>query len=180
MNKKVLPRPRPTFVLRSSEEPQAIRTRVAAFLHNDEHIRGLVHGNRLEFAFVAREQHLWSPQLIVDLSAAPDGGGTFLRARFGPHPDVWMTYTAVYFILGFLAVLAASFGAAQAMMKASPTALWALPILAVLTALTYGVPFIGQGLGFEQMYLLRAKLAELSDGVEAADEPPASAEASTP
>ncbi len=35
--------------------------------------------------------------------------------------------------------------------------------LAVLAALVYGASFVGQGLGSEQMYLLRSTLTELCE-----------------
>lgn len=165
---EALPRPRPTFVLASALPPEEVRRAVATFLKANERIKGMALLERIEMSFVRKEQHLWSPQLIVDVEKG-DQGST-LRARFGPHPHVWTMYMAIYFVLGILALLAISYGYSQDRVGESPTALYALPVLALLAALTYGVPFIGQGLGFDQMYQLRNKLCELAAAHEL-DEP---------
>ncbi len=161
---EALPRPRPTFELASSFTPEEVRRRVSSFLKTNERIKGLALPDRVELAFARKEQHLWSPQLIVDL--AKDGQGCRLSARFGPHPHVWTMYTAVYFILGIFGLLSGAYGYSQTTLGQPPTALWAIPGLVALAALTYGVPFIGQGLGFDQMYQLRNKLTELTEAHE--------------
>ena len=159
-----LPKPRPTFALRSPLAPDPLKERVKSFILGNERIKGIVLPGRLELHFSGNEQHLWSPQLIIDLKA--DGPGTRLDARFGPHPHVWTMYTGIYLILGILATLSCAFGYSQHLAEQSPTALWLLPVLLILTGLTYGAPFVGQGLSFEQMFALRTKLMELAEATE--------------
>lgn len=159
-----LPKPRPTFVLASALPPEEVRRRVKSFLKENEHIKGVAFQERLELAFTGPEQHLWSPQLIVDY--AHEGEGSRLTARFGPHPHVWTMYTGIYFVLGILGFLSTAYAYSQSTLHEAPTALWALPGLLVLAGLTYGAPFVGQGLGFEQMYALRSKLVELTESEE--------------
>jgi hypothetical protein len=166
---EVLPKPRPTFELTSSLPPEEIARRVGHFLRSNERIKGIALVNRLELAFARKEQHLWSPQVIVDVESGPEGSSR-LHSRFGPHPHVWTMYTAVYFVLGIFGLLAMAYGYSQHTLGESPSALYVLPLLTVLAALTYGVPFIGQGLGFGQMYQLRSTLEDLVEAHPNADE----------
>ena len=55
-----------------------------------------------------------------------------------------------------LTCLALAFGVAQLIMHTTPPG-------AVLAGLVYGASYVGQGLGSEQMYLMRATLAELAE-----------------
>lgn len=165
---ETLPKPRPTFELTTSLSPEEIARRVGQFLRTNDRIKGIALVNRLELAFARKEQHLWSPQVIVDVEPGPEGTSR-LHSRFGPHPHVWTMYTAVYFVLGIFALLAMAYGYSQHTLGESPSALYALPVVLVLAALTYGVPFIGQGLGFGQMYQLRSTLEDLVEAHPSAD-----------
>lgn len=159
-----LPRPRPRFELESELAPEEIVRRLRAYLAKNDHLRGVALPNRLELCCCRERQHLWSPQLVVDL--APREGGAKLEARFGPHPHVWGMFTAIYFALLIVSLLAGAFGYAQWSIGQPPVALWALPAALVLAGLTFGASFIGQGLGFEQMYELRATLTDIVEGSE--------------
>ena len=70
--------------------------------------------------------------------------------------------------------IATIFGLVQLSIGQSPWALLVAPGTAVLGALVYGASFVGQGLGSEQMYFLRATLTESVAGEDATD-PPSSA-----
>lgn len=157
-----VPRPRPRFELESDHPPEEILRRMKAFLAGNDRIKGAALVDRLEIAYVRGEQHFWSPQLIVNVSRA--GGGSHLAARFGPHPHVWGMCMAIYLVLAFLSLIAAAYGVSQWMVHEKPTALLAIPCALVAAGLLFGASFIGQGLGFEQMYELRATLTRISEG----------------
>lgn len=97
--------------------------------------------------------HLWSPQLRLELSEVD--GSTDIHARFSPHPHVWTLYMAIHAFGAFGTLGAGVLGLSQHFAGQSPWALWALPIAPVLAALVWALAFVGQGLGAEQMYLLR-------------------------
>lgn len=160
------PRPRPRFERTVPLPRDEVLARVRAALGRAPSIRGLVlPTGRIELTVAEAEQHVWSPQLTVDVVDGPEESGSTLRARFGPHPNVWTLYVALYAVSVFFAIACAVYGASQAILDRTPWALWLTPIAVVLAALVYGASFVGQGLGSEQMYRVRAFLdAAVDDG----------------
>lgn len=152
-----LPRPRPRFELRSSSPRPALLQRVRLGLRADKTLRGMVlpYG-RLEITVAPAEQKPWSPQLVADVEE--DAEGCVVKARFGPHPHVWTLYVILYGVASMVALACLVFGAAQLTMGVTPWGLWLTPIAAVLAGLVFGAAYVGQGLGAEQMYRLRAFL----------------------
>lgn len=139
-----------------------------AFLKGATGLRGLAMKDRIELSMAGDDLRFWSPQLVVELAA--DGeGGALLHARFGPDPYIWAMYLLAYGALVVLTLIALCFGIAQWTMGNAPTALLAAPGAAALAGLVYGVSFVGQGLGSDQMYVLRSTLTKLA---EAEDELP--------
>lgn len=136
-----------------------------AFLKTSQRIRGLALKDRIELAITGEELRFWSPQLSADV-AADEEGGALLTARFGPDPYVWAMYLLAYGALVVTTLIAACWGASQWILGQPPTALLVAPGAAALAGLVYGVSFVGQGLGSEQMYMLRATLTELTEGDE--------------
>jgi len=127
-----------------------------------DRLRGIGFDHRIELSIAGREHHFWSPQLVAAMRA--DGeGGAILEARFGPDPYVWALYLfatgAALLVTGW----ALLFGLVQLSLGQSPTGLYATPILAIIGGLVYGATFVGQGLGGEQMYVLRTTLVDLCD-----------------
>jgi hypothetical protein len=98
---------------------------------------------------------------VAELKA--EGEGTRLCCKFGPDPYLWATYVLGSMGLAVLTCLALAFGVSQLIMHTTPTGLYAAPAGAVLAGLVYGASYVGQGLGSEQMYLMRATLAELAE-----------------
>jgi len=139
---------------------------VRAFLKTSQRIRGLALKDRIELAIAGDDLRFWSPQLAADVTA-DDAGGARLEARFSPDPYVWAMYLLAYGTLVIVTLIAACWGASQWILGQSPTALLAAPGAAVLAGLVYGVSFVGQGLGSDQMYMLRATLTEITEGEEA-------------
>ena len=62
----------------------------------------------------------------------------------------------VYGTLIFVALVGIAYGWSQVMLDRTPWALSLVPGAAVIGGFVYGAAFIGQGLGAEQMYELRA------------------------
>lgn len=158
------PSPRPRFDLRSKLGPQEIAARLKAHLRTSKSMRGVALPDRIELSWAGEELRFWSPQLVADVR--PEGDGAHLSARFGPDPYVWGMYVLTYLALGFLTLMAAAYGVAQLTLGQTPTALYAAPGGAVLAGLVYGASFVGQGLGSDQMYQLRATLVEMAEAYE--------------
>ena len=167
------PRPRPRFELRVDATPEVILARVAQALKQSttKTIRGLVLAEgRIELRVSDKERRLWSPQLTVDVR--PEGDGAHLRARFGPDPHVWTMYVTLYAASVVFATACGVWGMAQMILHRTPWALYLAPLAAVFAGLVYGASFVGQGLGSEQMYRVRAFLEEaLADDAKDAATP---------
>jgi hypothetical protein len=161
------PRPsrRPRFEVHSKHAPEEVARRVREHLKNATGLRGLALKDRIELGIAGDDLRFWSPQLVAEVVA--DGeGGAHLRARFGPDPYIWAMYLLAYAALVLVTLLALCFGVAQWSMGNAPTALFAAPGAAVLAGLVYGVSFVGQGLGSDQMYVLRSTLTKLAEADE--------------
>lgn len=165
MAARARPRPRPRFALTSPLSAREIRERVNARIRSDPGLRGIALDEHIELAIDGPEHNFWSPQLVAQLQ--PDeAGGTLLQARFGPDPYVWALYLLLNGILVITTFWAIIFGLVQWWLKQEPSTLWIAPGAAVLGGLVYGASFVGQGLGSDQMYHLRATLTDLCDASE--------------
>jgi len=120
--------------------------------------RGMLYGERDGRGAILRrherDQHFWSPALHLHLDE--DDGAPSLHGRFSPSSPVWTAFLAIYLTLTIVAVACACYGGAQMILDEPPWAFVGVPIAVALFAFTYGAAFIGQGLGSEDMYALRA------------------------
>jgi hypothetical protein len=132
----------------------SIRTALEA----DPEFHGLVldDGGKVELMLSDERVHFWSPQLSALVSASP--AGTLVKARFGPHPHVWGLFLAGYAMGIILTFGLLIFGIVQLVLDLTPWGLYATPAALLITALTYGAAYVGQGLGAGQMHDLRAFL----------------------
>lgn len=117
--------------------------------------------------FPEERRHFWSPQLSLTVeSIDEDEHRTRVRGVFSPHPQVWTAFVFVYltlFVLGFFGLM---YGFAQLGLGHRPDALLVPAVTSVLGAGVYAASFVGQGLGAEEMYHLRASLDDCMSGAE--------------
>lgn len=145
----------PSFDLESAVAPERIIAQVHRRLTERAcPVGGLTASERIELHVAPDRQHLWSPQLVIDLRC--ERGRTTLHGEFGPHPYVWFLYVAVVALTMFGCLVGGSFGMAQLTMGQSPTALWSLPLMLVILVFLYLVAVTGRRLSSEQMDELRA------------------------
>ena len=96
---------RPTFELLSHLPADDVMRHFGDWLRSGScPVCGLSTEERIELYLPNERQHLWSPQLIVELR--PDANGTRLNGRFGPHPYVWalVVVVGVLLLVDFLVV----------------------------------------------------------------------------
>lgn len=147
-------RVRPRFQLECAAPPDQVIRYIGQLLrHPGCPVSGLACPGRIELHVHGNEQHLWSPQLIVDLQESPRG--TELSARFGPHPSVWTMYVAGYAACGFGMLMGASFAYAEWVMGSPPWLLLSIPASLLAALGLYLLAFFGQEAGAEQMKRLR-------------------------
>jgi hypothetical protein len=159
------PRPRPRFEIARSEAPEGLLARLRSALKADRSVRGLVvPPTRVELCLPNEERRIYSPQLTVDVRRSDEG--SLVKARFGPDPHVWTMYVALYAVAVFGAFVCLAFGASQWVAGQQPWALYLTPLSLVLAGLVHGAAYVGQGLGSEQMYRVRAFLETAIEGEE--------------
>jgi len=164
------PTPRPRFTLRTSLPPTEVRDRVNALVKRSRAVRGIAFEHRVELAVAGGENHFWSPQIVAQMEPGEDGGAV-LVCRFGPDPYVWALYVLLYATMLGLFAFALLFGLVQLSLAMTPIGLYVAPLALVLAALVYGASFVGQGLGVEQMYVLRAELTRVAEADDRPDDP---------
>lgn len=160
MSETKRPSPRPTFKLESPHSLEELQRRVRAFLKTTTKLRGTAYDQLIELSIDGNDHHFWSPQILAKVTEHEDHTTT-LDVRFGPDPHVWALYVFTYATLTFVAIFALVWGFVQRTLGQSPTAMLIAPAALIAAALVYGAGFVGQGLGSDQMYLLRATLERL-------------------
>jgi hypothetical protein len=138
--------------------PDVVVERVRRHLEVDRGVSGAVFHRTVLLTVRDEDTHFWSPHLDVQLDDGRDGG-TQLTAMFTPHPQVWTGFLAVQALFAFLSLGAAAWLASVLMLGQDPiVAAGALGLLLFGGGFAYGAAYVGQGLGSEQMYVLRAFL----------------------
>ena len=100
--------------------------------------------------------HFWSPHLEVQFTEAPEGG-CHVQGQFGPHQAIWTTFVIIQLMFGVLALGAGIFAFSKWSLGHD-----AVPWLGLFAAMmfgggfSYGAAYVGQGMGSDQMYELRA------------------------
>jgi hypothetical protein len=113
-------------------------------------------GRHTEFLVDESERRIWSPRLSVRIDDAP--GGSTLRGRFSPRPDVWTGFMFVYFLVVFLTIFGATLGYVQQLSDQAPWGYWAIPMGLLTVAAIHVASYVGQRLGAGQMQELRGSL----------------------
>jgi hypothetical protein len=156
-------RVRPRFRIKAEATPDEIIKIIGDALRKpDCPISGVAAPGRVELHVHGKDQHLWSPQLIVELRTIKRG--TALLGRFGPHPSVWTMYVAGYAACAFAMLVGVSFAYAEWVMEETPYSLLSVPASLVMALALYSLAFVGQGAGRKQMEQLKAYLIDLIDG----------------
>ena len=152
------PRARPRFELELRLAPEVVVERVRKHLEVNRGVSGAVLRRTLLLTVSDDDTHFWSPHLDVQLDEAADGG-TLLTAMFTPHPQIWTSFIAVQALFGLLSIGAAVWLTSTLMLgHDSIVAAGSLGLMLFGGGFAYGAAYVGQGLGSEQMYLLRAFL----------------------
>ena len=146
---------RPRFELQLPVTREAWLDALRSALENDhESLRGQVFRKHAVVQIRDRDRTFWSPYLNLEVEDEPDG--SVIRGRFSPHPNVWTMFMAVYILLAIVALGGLSYGMVQYTLGQSPWSLLIAPAAVALFGFVYGATLIGQGLGAEQMYIMRS------------------------
>ncbi|MGB5284413.1 MAG: hypothetical protein WBN29_07870 [Polyangiales bacterium] len=148
------PRMRPRFELQLPVERELWLGALSSLLQNDPgSLRGQVFRAHAVVLMRDTERTFWSPYLNLEVEDEPDGSA--IRGRFSPHPNVWTMFMGVYILLAFAVLGGISYGIVQLTLGQVPWGFWIAPAAVALFGFVYGATLIGQGLGAEQMHIMR-------------------------
>ncbi len=112
------------------------------------------------------ERRYWSPQLFLNMEAAPEGG-TRVAGVYGPEIEIWSVFLYGYLGAGMLGTFSGILGFSQWRLGQSAWGLWICGAMAVLALLLYLFAQLGQKFGAWQTFQLHqaytAAAEELSD-----------------
>ncbi len=150
----IRPRMRPTFEIPMKIDGTRTMARIKARLERGStRVSGQVVGAHAYLQVPVERQSLLSPHLNLQL--LPRGDRVVLHGRFGPRPNVWTGFMAVYGVLSLTGLGGLMLGWAQLSVKEYAWGFWLFPAALALIAFVYGAAVIGQGLTQDEMYLLR-------------------------
>lgn len=156
---------RPYLHWRSQVSAEQILDAVGRALRQaDAPVNGLVTPTRIELHTKRKDQHLWSPQLAIDLTQSPEHG-TLLKGRFSPHPNVWTMYVAITATLAFGGLFCGAFAYVQWIMGQEPWSLIGVPLSCAGVIALYFLSQLGQSLGHDQMDQLVSFLETHAQGI---------------
>jgi hypothetical protein len=132
-------------------------------------LRGRMEGNLQGVAGTFSRRHgvlkipkerrsFWSPELSLSVEPCDADMQTRVRCVIAPAPQIWTGFVFTYLTLFLIGLSGLIYGLAQLSLGHPPFAL-GVPLVAMgLSAFVYGAAFIGQGLGADEVYQLRAYL----------------------
>jgi hypothetical protein len=146
---------RPRFTLQLPVPSERWLDALRALLEHDPGpLRGQVFRKHAVVQMRHGQRTFWSPYLNLEVEDEPDGSA--IRGRFSPHPNVWTFFMAIYILLAIAALGGLSYGIVQHTLGEPPWSLLIVPAALAAFGFVYGATLIGQGLGAEQMYLMRS------------------------
>lgn len=150
------PRLRPKFEVRLERAPEQILADFKAGLARpDVALIAKIRGEALQIGLPEAELNTWSPSL--DLRVEPDeAGGTVVRGRIGPQPQVWTTFMFFHMLIAMIGIGGLMWGLAASLAGESAWPAWLGLVAVFLHAFVAGAAFIGQGLGADQIHRLRS------------------------
>jgi hypothetical protein len=142
---------------------------------------GSVAGTVIELYPTRAERHIFSPRLSVVLYPRNQ---TLIVGRYGPNPDIWTFFLALYALCFFAAFGGAIGGFSQWVARAPQTAWVGVPIGVVVALLVYAGALVGRNAARAQVLLLATFFERCVDRAQNAapsgDDAPLSADAPEP
>jgi hypothetical protein len=152
------PRARPRFMLDVPASPEEVCARVRRHLEACGcAVTGSVLRRTISLTVGPTDTHFWSPHLDVQLEGT--ASGTRIYAMFAPHPQIWTSFVALQLVFALLSIGAGVWVTSMLMLGRDVwLAVGALAAMLFGGGFSYGAAYVGQGIGSEQMYELRAFL----------------------
>ncbi len=149
------PRIRPTFRLELTDKSCWLEALALQLEKDNAPVVGMCFRRHAVIQVPKPARHFWSPNLNIEIRTEEEGQ-IFLHGRFGPQPNIWTGFMALYGVLILVALIGAVLGFSQLGLGSMPWGLMLVPACLGMGAFVYGAGFIGQGLSAEQMYEMRS------------------------
>lgn len=146
---------RPRFTIDVRLGPDEVTASLErALAHESAGIEGFARDRHAQINIPVQEHHFWSPELQIEVE--PHEGGARILGKIGPHSRVWTLFMMAHGAIAISGGFDFLFGLSQWMLDQPATGLLALPVALALHAFVAGAAFIGQGLGADHTFRLRA------------------------
>lgn len=155
---------RPRFKLYSGLTEEKVIEHLLIHIEKDDTIYGRKKLNRVHFSAPPNELHYWSPELHVIVEESEINDGSCLTCILGPQQNVWITFVAVYTVIGLLTFFGGMFALVK--LQLGNPSLWLLlfPLAFVLVLGVYIISYFGKKKGHEQsIHLLRFLYGAIDD-----------------
>lgn len=155
---------RPRFKLLSGLSNDEVIDHLMTQIEKDTTIIGRKRHNRIDFSAPKNKLHYWSPELHVIIEKNELKEGTCLCCSLGPQQNVWVTFVAIYSIIGFLTFFGGMFALVK--LQLGTPSLWLLlfPLAFILVLGVYLISYFGKKKGHEQsLHLLRFLYSAIND-----------------
>lgn len=155
---------RPRFKLYSGLKEVEVIEHLMTEIEKDDSIIGKNRYNRVDFSAPAKDLHYWSPELHVIVEPSELKEGACLTCMLGPQQNVWLTFVAVYTIIGLFTFFGGMFALVK--LQLGTPSLWLLlfPLAFVLVLGVYLISYFGKKKGHEQsVHLLRFLYGAIDD-----------------
>jgi len=155
---------RPQFKLYSGLNERLLSLHLLSHIEKDDTIYGRKKLNRVHFSAPPNELHYWSPELHVIVEKSDFKDGACLTCMLGPQQNVWITFVAVYTVIGLLTFFGGMFALVK--LQLGNPSLWLLlfPLEFMLVLGVYLISYFGKKKGHEQsIRLLRFLYGAIDD-----------------
>jgi hypothetical protein len=145
---------RPRFTKTLALSMEEIGNKVKSGLINYPEIKAVVNPNFIVIKVPGEEQHLWTPQLSIQMETDESGKNTILYGLYGPRSDVWMLFMFLYFVCGLLTLFISIIGLSQYQLGMSAYILWLIPFTLGGIFVLWFTSRTGQRLGRKEMRMI--------------------------
>ncbi len=155
---------RPRFKLYSALDKESVIEHIFRKLDSDKTVLGRKRFNKLDITLPKKELHYWSPELHIVVEKSDFKEGSCLVCMLGPQHNVWLTFVAIYTIIGLITFFGGMFALVKLQLGNPSFWLLLFPLAAVLVAGVYIISYFGKRKGHQQsIHLLRFLYASIED-----------------
>ena len=130
-------------------------------LNSTQNIIGTVANKFIILKVPIEQRHFWSPQLTIMLEE--NDQTTTLRGLYGPKQSIWAMFAFAYGSFAMLFTIIFIWASVEWQLNDNINLYYFLPVIVLLSLVTYIIAQFGQKLGAEQMFKIHHFLQEIID-----------------